>query len=74
MKTKKCNEYKVWKAVMRSCNVIDLLTLMDERLSKMIHHRNQLKHFQDTKWLVLDNVDAVEIEMDYSENLDKPLT
>ena len=46
---------------------------MDERLRKMIHHRNQLKHYRDTKQLALDNLNAVEIDIDFSENLDKPV-
>ena len=46
---------------------------MDKILCKIIHHRNQLKHFRGTKPLVLENLYAVEIEIDFSENLDKPV-
>ena len=49
------------------------LNFMDERLCKMIHHRNQLKNYRDKKQFVLDNLNVVEIDIDFSENLDKPV-
>ena len=70
--TRTGKEYKKLKAVTRSCKILNLLNFVEERLCKMIHHRNQLKHFRGTKKLVLDNLDAVEIAIDFSENLDKP--
>ena len=73
MITKRGKEYKKLKAVSRCTDMSYILGFMDKILCKIIHHRNQLKHFRGTKPLVLENLNAVEIEIDFSENLDKPV-
>ena len=50
-----------------------LLEFLSSMLSKIIHHRNQLRHYRSTIHQFNDHFDTLLIDIDFSENLSIPV-
>ena len=45
------------------------MDFIEQRLSSIIHHRNQLKHYHSTLGVFKENFDTISLDVDFSENV-----
>ena len=65
---------KQLKAVSTNANIAFITNFINEQLTKITHHRNQLKHYRSIINDVKDHfLDDISIDMDFSENLSIPV-
>jgi len=72
-KTRFNGEKKRLKHVSVDANVCYLLGFLKELMPKLIHHRNELKHFGSVVSVFHQMFYGVHLDLDYSENLTIPL-
>jgi len=71
--TKKGKEVTKLVASATDGNMLFILDFIDQLLAKMIHHRNHLHHYRYAIHKMRENVDAVFLDVDFSENLSIPV-
>ena len=71
--TKSDKKVKHLKAVFTHVNISYLLRYISERLTKIIHHRNQLRHCRSCSKTFKKHFDTVFLNIDFSENLSIPV-
>ena len=65
-------EVKHLKATLKRVNVPVVIDFIAQWLPKIMHHRNQLKHYRNTIHSLRDNFN-VSLDIDFSENLKVPI-
>ena len=71
--TKSDKKVKHLKAVFTHVNISYLLRYISERLTKIIHHRNQLWHYRSCNKTFKEHFDTVFLDIDFSENPSIPV-
>ena len=61
------------KAISTAANFEFITDFIEQRLSSIIHHRNQLKHYRFTLGVFKENFDTISLDIDFSENLSIPV-
>ena len=61
------------KAVSTQANLSFRTEFLEKRLSSIIHHRNQLKHYRSCLHLFKENITGAYIDLDFLENLSVPV-
>lgn len=61
------------KAITTSANMSFIIQFILNILSKIIHHRNQLRHFRSSINIFKNFYNHIEIDIDFSENLSIPI-
>ena len=61
------------KAVSTKAGMEFITNFISKLLSKIIHHRNQLKHYRTCIKIFNENFDTLSIDVDFSENLSIPV-
>ena len=61
------------KAVKRKCTMEKIVNFFSGILTTIINHRNHLKHYRSVIHAFKDNFDALQIDIDFAENLKLPL-
>ena len=67
--TKADKKVKHLRAISTPVNISYLLRYISERLTKIIHHRNQLLHYKSFIKTFKEHFDTVSLDTDFSENL-----
>ena len=67
--TKADKKVKHLKAISTPVNISYLLRYISERLTKIIHHRNQFLHYKSFIKTFKEHFDTVSLDNDFSENL-----
>jgi len=71
--TKKGKELKRLRAMSTKANMNFILNFISNLLSKIIHHRNHLKHYRSTIHGFKECFNTLIIDIDFSENLSIPV-
>jgi len=71
--TKAGKEVKHLTAISEPANLLLLTSFISDLLPKIIHHRNQLKHYRSTVKEMQDHFNTISIDIDFSENLSVPV-
>lgn len=71
--TKKGKQIKRLQASSSSLALSDVVDFVDKMLPKIIHHRNQLKHYRTVIHKFKELNDYIDIDIDFSENLKVPV-
>ena len=61
------------KAASTQANLSFITEFLEKRLSSIIHHCNQLKHYRSCLNLFKEDTNGVYIDADFSENLSVPV-
>ena len=69
VKTKHGDKRKRLKQVSTEATISYIVTFLRQVLPQILHHRNELKHFQSVVKDFCSQFNAVYMDMDYSENL-----
>ena len=71
--TKKGKQSERLKALKKHVDLKFLITFIDKLLPKIVYHRNMLQHYRKTNQLFTESLNAVYIDVDFSENLTVPV-
>ena len=72
-RTKKGKDIFRLEAETKQVDLSAIVKFIDDMLAKIIHHRNQLKHYRNTVKAAIKLFDCIEIDLDFSEKLTVPL-
>ena len=67
--TKNGAKKKYLKAVETDATFTFIANFISNSLGKIVHHRNQLKHYRNTIAIFRESFDALFVDIDFSENL-----
>ena len=61
------------KAVETNATLTFIANFISNILAKIVHHRDQLKHYRNTITIFKESFDALFVDIDFSENLPLPV-